>query len=256
MVGVSSALGAGLSVLQNYDAAMGPLARANYKMSGKELRRQLEEQYQYQKKYDEWKSALDYRYAQQYAENSAKWNTTGLKAANLNPILAATDGNFRSTFGSPSTGGLSASGSSARGSQAHDAAQSALALENSARQNEMLASQIDQIKAQTRLLDVQARNAFQTEGLKGNAATVSTVLHKLGDFMSNNSSDTNSARTKADKAVSVVGAVDKDGSWHSFNKDGSSRSPSEPTWRKILKFLITKTVEHEVKRSKYGIALP
>lgn len=262
MIGVSSALGAGLSMLQNYDAAMGPLARANYKMSGKELRRQLEEQYQYQKKYDEWKSALDYRYAQQYAENSAKWNTTGLKAANLNPILAATDGNFRSTFGSPSSGGLSASGSSARGSQAHDAAQSALALENSARQNEMLASQIDQIKAQTKLLEVQTRNAYQTEGLHGTPAAVATALHKLNipdavkkvsSYFNSYAPEVNTARKKSGKDVSVLGAIERDGRWRSFTPD---YRPSEPRWKRLIKMIMEKSAEYTYGRSRNAIAFP
>ena len=60
-----------------------------------------------------WQKALDYYYdenqyydlAKRYAENSAKWNVTGLRNAGLNPILAATDGNFASTYGSGSSGG-------------------------------------------------------------------------------------------------------------------------------------------------------
>lgn len=60
-----------------------------------------------------WQKALDYYYdenqyydlARKYSENSAKWNVTGLRNAGLNPILAATDGNFASTYGSGSSGG-------------------------------------------------------------------------------------------------------------------------------------------------------
>ena len=60
-----------------------------------------------------WQKSLDYLYdstayydlSRKYAENSAKWNVTGLRNAGLNPILAATDGNFSSTYGNGSSSG-------------------------------------------------------------------------------------------------------------------------------------------------------
>ncbi len=66
-----------------------------------------------------WQKKLDYYYdenqyynlAKRYAENSAQWNVQGLRNAGLNPILAATDGNFASTYGSGSSSSGSAHGS-------------------------------------------------------------------------------------------------------------------------------------------------
>lgn len=63
--------------------------------------------------YNEWYKQLEYDWSQRYAENSAKWNVTGLKAAGLNPLLAASNGNFASTYGrsSPVTASRSGGGS-------------------------------------------------------------------------------------------------------------------------------------------------
>lgn len=53
------------------------------------------------KRYYQYQSEQQYNWARRYAENSSKWQVQGLRNANLNPILAATDGNFRGTFGEP-----------------------------------------------------------------------------------------------------------------------------------------------------------
>lgn len=65
------------------------------------------------KKYNEWYKQLEYDWSKRYAENSAKWNVEGLKNAGLNPLLAASNGNFASTYGnsSPVTATRSSSGS-------------------------------------------------------------------------------------------------------------------------------------------------
>lgn len=65
------------------------------------------------KAYNEWYKQLEYDWSKRYAENSAKWNVQGLKNAGLNPLLAASNGNFSSTFGnsSPVTASRSSSGS-------------------------------------------------------------------------------------------------------------------------------------------------
>lgn len=42
---------------------------------------------------------FEYELARRYAQNSAAWQVAGLRNAGLNPILAASDGNFRGTFG-------------------------------------------------------------------------------------------------------------------------------------------------------------
>lgn len=95
--------------------------------SWKYYQKQRELDYQYDKNqyykldqaYNEWYKQLEYDWSQRYAENSAKWNVTGLKAAGLNPLLAASNGNFASTYGSSSpvtasrSGGGSALGRSA-----------------------------------------------------------------------------------------------------------------------------------------------
>lgn len=52
--------------------------------------------------YEQSKLLSEYEYdlSRRYAENSAKWTVTGLRNAGLNPILAATNGNLSSTYGS------------------------------------------------------------------------------------------------------------------------------------------------------------
>lgn len=55
---------------------------------------------------------FEYELARRYAQNSAAWQVAGLRNAGLNPILAASDGNFRGTFGN----GVSRSSGSGGGS--------------------------------------------------------------------------------------------------------------------------------------------
>lgn len=227
MLGLASLAGAGLSIAQNYDAAMGPLARANYKMSGKELARQ----YDFQKSYDKWKSALDYTYAQQYAENSAKWNVQGLKNANLNPILAATDGNFRGTFGTPSSGG--ASSSSARGSQSHDAA-AAAAMSSAAKQNSLLDAQIRQVDAQTAQVLQKSENDRETGGLTGMWGALHSLATKAGLIRSKQNEHSALSRDENGRLiVNVEKAADLPPN-SARSLDGSSHSPSRRghPWRK------------------------
>lgn len=65
------------------------------------------------KEYNEWYKQLEYDWSKRYAENSSKWQVEGLKAAGLNPLLAASNGNFASTYGnsSPVTAKRSSGGS-------------------------------------------------------------------------------------------------------------------------------------------------
>lgn len=65
------------------------------------------------KAYNEWFKQLEYDWSKRYAENSSKWQVEGLKAAGLNPLLAASNGNFASTYGnsSPVTAKRSSGGS-------------------------------------------------------------------------------------------------------------------------------------------------
>lgn len=89
----------------------------------------LQEESTINKKDYQWQKNLDYTYdsshyydlARRYAENSSKWQVTGLRNAGLNPILAATDGNFASTYGQGASSGSMghASGSIGSGSGFH-----------------------------------------------------------------------------------------------------------------------------------------
>lgn len=101
---VVSAVGAGLgkaaSSISLNDLSGGWLNNSSSDSYNKSVsKRQLK----LQQRYANFKSALDYEYAKRYAQNSAKWQVEGLKAAGLNPILAATNGSF-GTFGHPSSG--------------------------------------------------------------------------------------------------------------------------------------------------------
>ena len=58
---------------------------------------------------------FEYELARRYAQNSAAWQVAGLRNAGLNPILAASDGNFRGTFGN----GVSRSTGNGGGSAVH-----------------------------------------------------------------------------------------------------------------------------------------
>lgn len=56
---------------------------------------------------------FEYELARRYAQNSAAWQVAGLRNAGLNPILAASDGNFRGTFGNGVSRSTGSSGGSA-----------------------------------------------------------------------------------------------------------------------------------------------
>lgn len=146
--------------------------------------------YKLQKRYDKFKSALDYDYAQRYAENSAKWSSQGLLNAGFNPILAATDGNFSGTFGQPSTGGPSPSSARGGGNAASDAIGAANALaqmRNTAKQNELLDAQVKNVEQDT-------ANKKATGGLSGDWAALSSVLQEFGvkDWLKNKLNQTSS----------------------------------------------------------------
>lgn len=168
---IASALGgAGLSIAQDFLQSTGPLAKAQLKQQGRVTGQNLE----YQKAYDKFKSNLDYMMAEQYARNSAGWNVAGLKAANLNPILAATDGNFRGTFGSPSSGSISTGSVSA---SRRDATTAATLAASTARNNALVEAQIKQAEAQTRNIEQDTINKAKTLGLGGTAGGAAAVVN-------------------------------------------------------------------------------
>lgn len=95
--------------------------RRSEALTGRQMARQFEfdmagmnRQYELSKAAYDYSNAEQYRLSRQYAENSASWNVEGLRRAGLNPILAATDGNFRSTYGD--VGQMGFSGASGFGS--------------------------------------------------------------------------------------------------------------------------------------------
>lgn len=202
--------GAGLSLGQSWMTSAGPIAKLANKTAKKSYTQQKEKDLYYQKKYDEWKTALDYKQAREYAQNSAAWNVEGLKRANLNPILAATDGNFRGTFGQPSSGSPTSSGSMRGEARSFDAAMSAAQLASTARQNRLLGEQIKQVRAQTANIMQDTLNKRNTNGLTGTAATASVIYNKLKDAASRNNF--------GDKLVEVVGLRDRDGKYHDLKR--------------------------------------
>lgn len=175
----ASAIGAGMSAYQNWSQTAGPLAKSSSKLDVSQARKLMDWQNYYQKRYDTWKSDLDYRYAQQYAQNSAQWNVQGLLNAGLNPILAANNGNFNSTFGQPVSGGGVSASSRSRGSR-QDMAQAAASMAATARQNALIDEQIKQAKAQTANIEQDTANKKATQGLSGTPAAVSVLANKLG----------------------------------------------------------------------------
>lgn len=107
------------------------------------------------KKRAEDTAALNYAYAQRYAENGPLWSVTGLRKAGLNPILAASSG-FSPSMGSAVqvTDNVQSNGGSSGG-------ESPFAISRNNRlvkmQEKQAESTVDTQKSQQRLNDAQAK---------------------------------------------------------------------------------------------------
>lgn len=215
-----------------------------------------------------WQSAFDYDYARRYAENSAKWQTTGLRNAGLNPILAATDGNFRGTFGQHPSGidnsfssgsGSASSGSSfgsARTSGQHidlpevmrDLSSAELSNVNAKTAEGMMEPTINSAKADVKLkeataeyqraqaLNVDANTAkviSETVDLQ-NGGKVSGWANLVGRVMSVLPDRTREsvARQLSDvKSLRALTTPTVEGSSSSANRDGKTDLPIESSTR-------------------------
>lgn len=90
----SASDGAMSGLFQNanyWDYAVNPLTRYGYSQYWNDAGRN---QLYWSQQAADYSSALQYKYAQAYAENAPSWNRAGLEKAGYNPILAATGGNL------------------------------------------------------------------------------------------------------------------------------------------------------------------
>lgn len=177
----------------------------------------------YEKWYQDYMYSLQnneyYKLAQKYATNTAKWAVQGLKAAGLNPILAAQNPNMSSNLGdarpsgsghsvggSPSLGsvGASRSGMQLRLNQQADAVtqqQKAVTAKEQAdtrttnesrpavlqglnANNAKTLAESDLISAQAEEVRVRTKNEAKNEGLGGVFGATANVTHKIYDALS------------------------------------------------------------------------
>lgn len=136
----------------------------------------------YSSKAEKRSLARQYAYAQQYALNSPSWNVEGLRRANLNPILAATDG----AFSSPTVPSVSQNWRSADG----DGGRLGVSIPIE-KQREMMDAQIAAIKADKDLKEAQENNVKQdtenkhnTGGLSGAYGAANSVVNRALDSLS------------------------------------------------------------------------
>lgn len=134
--------------------------------------------YYFGKKSEKNSLARQYYYAQQYALNSPSWTVQGLRNANLNPILAATDGAFSSpTVPSVSTPNLGSSGSSPDISGMLGALNS---LATGEKERELMEGQTSVAKSQAFKTFVDGLTELKKGGYSGNAANLSVLAKDLG----------------------------------------------------------------------------
>ena len=114
-----------------------------------------------------------YQYARLYALNSPSWTVQGLRNANLNPILAATDG----AFSSPTVPSVSAPDVSSRSANVVDPS----VLVGMINQTKQTKSQVELQRAQAFKTFVEGLNDLKTNGFKSSSlADISNLASSLG----------------------------------------------------------------------------
>lgn len=183
-----------------------------------------------QKKYDLWTQQQDklyeqwyqdymyglqnnqyYKLAQKYATNTAKWAVQGLKAAGLNPILAALQGNMSSNLGSahPQPSGHSTS-SGRVGSNAPASAVGSNLVGQSLAEALQSFSAADMSKSSARLKDIQSDIADKTKYASIEKAALDTDITNAqltGQINTNEQIAANTAESQARAAVSKAQAL-------------------------------------------------
>ena len=164
--------------------------------------------YSFGKKAEKVSLRRQYKYAEKYAKNSPSWTVEGLRNANLNPILAATDGAFSSpTVPSVSTPSFSGGGSS--GDSILDGLNTLSNLQTADKQRDLMSAQAALTKADAELAEaridteqahqakllsdaekarVDSDNARHTKGVNNIWSAGMSALTHLGDVLPANTS--------------------------------------------------------------------
>lgn len=164
---------------------------------------------------------FEYQLARRYAQNSAAWQVAGLRNAGLNPILAASDGNFRGTFGNGVSRSSGSGGGSAVsvepykvdfenvGTAALQGMNYAANYKNTEQNTETQESQedlnnttVDKVKADTAKTMVETANSAKNGGYTNFA---SQLLNEAKSFIEGKPNVISSSFDKAKGFVSSVG---------------------------------------------------
>lgn len=168
-------------------------------------------QYDLNKKFNEWlipyQLRKNFQYAERYAKNGPSWNVEGLRAAGLNPILAASGGFHGGSSPSSSVG--SSGGVSAP--QTHGSSLPSadiIGAINGIKQNELLDEQIEGEK-------IKNNNAKKNMGLSGRDATYARIFNEVRSLVGEENFSKLSKGT-LDSIKSLFDAPDKYSSLFSF----------------------------------------
>ena len=115
--------------------------------------------------WNEKQAALNYKYAERYARNSPSWNVAGLRNAGLNPILAATGGQFSGGSWTPSS--------------------ASVASVNPVKGDPLAVKQLQLLDAEIEGQKIRNENERKNRGLSGNWAGISRILSEAEEKGSN-----------------------------------------------------------------------